>query len=119
MGKYIAFSDLISLITDWGKDKVFKNYLGADNKDLWAKYDSCEVIKGYKGPTRDILVDQGDSDEFLLQILHPDHLITAAAESPNHVKITLRMQPGYNHSYFFVQSFIPDHFAHHAKILNA
>lgn len=60
---------------------------------------------------------QGDSDEFLLQILHPENLIAAAGQSPHHVKLTLRMQPGYNHSYFFVQSFIGDHIAHHAKIL--
>lgn len=131
-------------ITSWGKEKVFKNYLGDDNKELWASYDSCEVIKRYTGPPREILADQvenpkqahlciyqffnsiiqnsslqGDSDEFLQQILRPENLIAAAGQSPHHVKVTLRMQPGYNHSYFFVQSFIPDHIAHHAKILNA
>jgi len=115
-----AFSPITNpSITEWGKDKVFKNYLGNENKDLWADYDSCEVIKHYKGPAKDILVDQGDSDEFLLKILHPENLINAAAHNPDHVKLTLRMQPGYGHSYFFVQSFIPDHMAHHAKILNA
>jgi len=116
-----AFAPIVNpIITIWARDKVFKNYLGDENEDkLWPLYDSCEIMKSYTGPARDILVDQGDSDEFLQQILHPENLIAAAAQSPHHVKLTLRMQPGYNHSYFFVQSFIPDHIAHHAKILNA
>jgi S-formylglutathione hydrolase len=46
--------------TSWGKDKTFKNYLGEENLDKWGLYDSCEIIKGYQGPLREILVDQVD-----------------------------------------------------------
>jgi len=44
--------------TTWGREKAFKNYLGEDNKESWSEYDPCELIKGYSGPSRNILVDQ-------------------------------------------------------------
>lgn len=104
--------------TEWGKDTSFKGYLGEENRDKWALYDSCEIIKAYNGPARDILVDQGDDDEFLKTILLPENLQAAAATNSK-ISLNLRTQPGYNHSYFFISTFIADHIDYHAKLLGA
>ncbi|CAL8072962.1 unnamed protein product [Orchesella dallaii] len=104
--------------TEWGKDVALKNYLGEENKDKWNIYDSTELMKTYDGPERNILVDQGDDDEFLKTHLLPENLKAAAEANPK-IQVNLRMQPGYNHSYFFISTFISDHIEHHAKILNA
>jgi len=97
---------------------AFKNYLGEENKDIWASYDAVEVMKAYKGPKRDILVDQGTDDEFLNTMLMPDKLQEAAAGNPGSINLKLNIREGFNHSYFFVSTFIGDHIAHHAKILS-
>jgi S-formylglutathione hydrolase len=101
----------------WGKEKAFKNFLGEHNREKWNIYDSCELIKEYGGPTRNILVDQGAADDFLESNLLPQNLKAAAEQNPSKIQLNLRLQEGYNHSYFFVSTFIGDHFAHHAKIL--
>jgi len=62
-----------------------------------------------------ILVDQGQADQFLVEQLHPDALEAAAAQSGQ--AITVRRHEGYDHSYWFIQTFIADHLAHHAKSL--
>lgn len=97
---------------DWGR-KAFAGYLGNDETQ-WAQYDSTQLLisKGWKGPS--ILVDQGDKDTFL-PMLQPQLLVDAAAESG--IAVNVRMQPGYDHSYFFVQSFMPDHLRFHAANL--
>ena len=97
---------------DWGRGAL-KGYLG-DDENRWADYDSTLLLlqHGWKGPQ--ILVDQGDQDVFLPQ-LQPQLLREAADQAG--VALDLRMQPGYDHSYFFVQSFIADHLQHHAKAL--
>jgi S-formylglutathione hydrolase len=100
----------------WGK-KAFEGYLGSD-QDKWMEYDACSLVKCYSGPELHILIDQGAVDEFLAKgQLLPDNFITAS--TPTGVQCEFRMQEGYDHSYFFISTFIGDHFAHHAKHLKA
>lgn len=101
----------------WG-EKAFTAYLGEDRAE-WAKHDAALLIEGGagKGVFDDILVDQGDADAFLTDQLKPE-LLTAAAQKAGQ-GLTLRMQPGYDHSYFFMASFVDDHVAFHAKRLKA
>ena len=99
----------------WG-EKAFNAYLGDDRAE-WAKHDAALLIESgaASGHFDDILVDQGDADGFLIDQLKPE-LLTAAAASAGQT-LTLRMQPGYDHSYFFMASFIADHVAFHAERL--
>jgi S-formylglutathione hydrolase len=99
----------------WG-EKAFSAYLGEDRAD-WARHDATRLIEAgvAAGCYDDILIDQGDADPFLAEQLKPE-LLTAAAEAAGR-KVTLRMQPGYDHSYFFMASFIDDHVAFHAERL--
>jgi S-formylglutathione hydrolase len=99
----------------WG-EKAFTAYLGAD-RDVWAEHDAARLIAAGVGAScyDDILVDQGDADPFLADQLKPE-LLTMAAEAAGQ-RLTLRMQPGYDHSYFFMASFIADHLAFHAARL--
>jgi S-formylglutathione hydrolase len=99
----------------WG-EKAFSAYLGEDRAE-WAKHDAALLIEGgaAKGVYDDILVDQGDADSFLADQLKPELLVTAAGAAGQ--KLTLRLQPGYDHSYFFMTSFIEDHVAFHAERL--
>jgi S-formylglutathione hydrolase len=99
----------------WG-EKAFTAYLGAD-RDVWAEHDAARLIAAGVGADcyDDILVDQGDADPFLADQLKPE-LLTTAAEAAGQ-RLTLRMQPGYDHSYFFMASFIADHLAFHAARL--
>lgn len=101
----------------WG-EKAFSAYLGED-RTKWAKHDAALLIEGgaAKGVFDDILVDQGDADSFLTDQLKPE-LLKAAAQKAGQ-GLTLRMQPGYDHSYFFMASFVDDHVAFHAKRLKA
>ncbi len=101
----------------WG-EKALGAYLGADRK-AWAGHDAALLIEAgtAHGVYDDILIDQGDADPFLTAQLKPELLAEAAKASGQ--KITLRMQPGYDHSYFFMASFIADHVAFHAKRLKA
>ena len=96
----------------WG-EKALAGYLGADRASWW-QYDACELIRdGARIP--DILIDQGKADNFLEEQLKPDLLREACAAAGQ--PLTLRMQDGYDHSYYFIASFIGDHIAHHAKAL--
>lgn len=99
----------------WG-EKAFTAYLGED-RTAWAEHDAVLLIESgaAKGRFDDILVDQGDADSFLVDQLKPELLIAAGKASGQ--KITVRMQPGYDHSYFFMTSFIADHLAFHAERL--
>jgi len=99
----------------WG-EKAFTAYLG-DDRDAWDRHDAAKLIAAgaAKGFFDDILIDQGDADSFLTDQLKPE-LLKAAADAAGQ-KITLRMQPGYDHSYFFMASFIADHIAFHAARL--
>jgi len=95
----------------WGM-KAFTGYLGPDQA-AWAAWDASLLMRGrpYPGP---ILVDQGQDDQFLASQLHPEALEQAAAASGQ--ELTLRRQPG-DHSYWFIQTFVADHLAHHARQL--
>jgi S-formylglutathione hydrolase len=99
----------------WG-EKAFTAYLGDDRRE-WGEHDAALLIASGKarGAYDDILIDQGDADPFLAEQLKPDLLVEAGAAAKQ--KITLRMQPGYDHSYFFMASFIADHIGFHAKRL--
>lgn len=99
----------------WG-EKAFAAYLGDDRAE-WARHDAARLIEAGAAAGRydDILVDQGDADAFLAEQLKPE-LLTAAAGAAGQ-KLTLRVQPGYDHSYFFMASFIDDHVAFHAERL--
>lgn len=101
----------------WG-EKAFSAYLG-DDRAAWAAHDAARLIEGgaARGVYDDILVDQGDADPFLHDQLKPE-LLQAAADVAGQ-KVTIRMQPGYDHSYFFMASFIGDHIAFHAARLKA
>ena len=99
----------------WG-EKAFAAYLG-DDRALWEAHDAARLIEGGVGEScyDDILIDQGDADPFLVEQLKPELLVAAGAAAGQ--AITLRMQPGYDHSYFFMASFIADHVAFHAERL--
>ncbi|MCT4558810.1 MAG: S-formylglutathione hydrolase [Pelagimonas sp.] len=99
--------------SDWGR-KQLGAYLGAD-ESAWAAHDSTLLMaeKGFDGP---ILIDQGASDQFL-DLLQPEAL--SAAMAARRQEGTFRMQKGYDHSYFFVSTFMQDHIAFHAEALLA
>lgn len=101
----------------WG-EKAFSAYLGEDRAE-WAKHDSALLIESgaAAGVFDDILVDQGAADPFLAEQLKPELLVAAAKAAGQ--RLTLRMQPGYDHSYFFMASFVDDHVAFHATRLKA
>jgi S-formylglutathione hydrolase len=98
----------------WG-EKAFMRYLGED-RETWKAWDASELLRTKKYPGH-ILVDQGLADQFLTQQLTPEALEAAAKASCQW--LTLRRHAGYAHSYYFIQTFIADHLAHHAAILNA
>jgi len=97
----------------WG-EKALSAYLGED-REAWREYDASLLLesRGWKGPT--ILVDQGTKDPFLENQLKPELLVEASRHS--HVGLDLRMQEGYDHSYYFIASFIADHLRFHAHAL--
>ncbi len=110
-----AFAPICSpLNCAWG-EKALRLYLGNDRQD-WQLYDSCELIK-QATEHLPILVDQGEADNFLHEQLKPD-LLQKACDDASY-PITLRRHAGYDHSYFFVASFIGEHISYHANILNA
>ena len=99
----------------WG-EKAFNAYLGPD-REAWEAHDAARLIETGigEGCYDDILIDQGDADPFLVEQLKPE-LLVAAGQAAGQT-ITLRMQPGYDHSYFFMASFIADHVAYHSRRL--
>ena len=98
----------------WG-EKAFSRYLGED-RSRWREWDACALL-AEATERLPILVDQGDRDDFLDVQLRPQAL-QAAASAVGH-PLTLRLQPGYDHSYYFIASFIDDHLRHHAAALLA
>lgn len=96
----------------WGQ-KAFSNYLG-EAKDTWAAYDATRLVEKCASDA-DILIDQGSADNFLEEQLRPALFVDAARQSGQ--KVTLRLQDGYDHSYYFIASFIEDHLRWHAKRL--
>ncbi|MBP2167540.1 S-formylglutathione hydrolase [Erwinia toletana] len=115
-GKYTSASAFAPIVNPcqvpWGQ-KAFSHYLGEDQQN-WLEYDSCWLMR-QSAPGLPILIDQGDSDQFLADQLHPERLEQVAKETG--WPLTVRIQPGYDHSYFFIASFIEDHLRFHAKHL--
>lgn len=110
-----AFSPIVAPTqVPWGQ-QAFSAYLG-DDTDRWQQYDTVKLISQSQGKRQlPILIDQGLADEFLLAQLQPERLEQAAAQA--NYPITLRRQDGYDHSYYFIASFMGDHIAHHTKAL--
>ncbi|TAJ86611.1 alpha/beta hydrolase-fold protein, partial [Reyranella sp.] len=97
----------------WG-EKAFGNYLGPD-RSRWTEWDASELLKrGSRFPSS-LLVDQGLKDQFLTTQLRPDSLEAAATSSGQ--ELVLRRHEGYDHSYWFIQSFVEDHLKWHADRL--
>ncbi|NJQ19035.1 S-formylglutathione hydrolase [Pantoea sp. LS15] len=117
-GKYVSVSAFAPIVNPtqvpWGQ-KAFANYLGDDAKK-WQAWDSCSLMLASK--TEDAiptLIDQGDADQFLAGQLQPAVLAEAARQKD--WPLTLRIQSGYDHSYYFIASFIEDHLRFHAEHL--
>ncbi|RYF91284.1 MAG: S-formylglutathione hydrolase [Caulobacteraceae bacterium] len=109
-----AFAPIVSPTRcPWG-EKAFTAYLGED-RAAWEAHDACRLIEAGAATFDDILVDQGLGDPFLEGQLKPELLEAACAAAGQ--TLTLRRQPGYDHSYFFMTSFIADHIAWHAARL--
>ncbi len=100
----------------WGH-KAFTGYLG-DDQNEWQKHDACALMDatGSRAEYPEILIDQGGADNFLAEQLKPE-LFEAACKNVGQ-KLSLNLRSGYDHSYYFIQSFIADHINHHSRILN-
>ncbi|MGH8063124.1 MAG: S-formylglutathione hydrolase [Pseudoxanthomonas sp.] len=110
-----AFSPIVAPSrVPWGQ-KAFAAYL-SDDRETWKAWDTTALIADAQ-QRLPLLVDQGDGDEFLAAQLKPE-LLQAACEAAGH-PLQLRLQPGYDHSYYFIASFIGEHIAYHAKALKA
>lgn len=111
-----AFSPIVNpCLAPWGV-KAFTGYLGAD-REVWNSFDATELVKSGARHPQEILIDQGQQDEFLHAQLLTGHL-TEACRAANQ-KITVNFRDGYDHSYYFVSSFISSHIAFHAQCLLA
>ena len=117
-GKYRSVSAFAPIVAPtrvpWGQ-KALPRYLGED-RDAWALCDSVALINNGHRFDGTILIDQGTADQFLANQLKPELLKEACDASGQ--ALELRMQSGYDHSYWFIQSFIDDHLRHHVKALN-
>jgi S-formylglutathione hydrolase len=109
-----AFAPIVAPMScAWGQ-KALQSYLGGD-LSTWAAYDASELVKNQQLPFP-ILIDQGSADSFLVDQLQPEIFVTAcqAAGQP----LDFRMQEGYDHSYYFISTFMADHLKYHAENLN-
>ena len=117
-GRYRSLSALAPICQPsacpWG-EKAFSRYLG-DDRQSWREWDACALI-GTAGERLPLLIDQGEADPFLAEQLRPEALAQACAATGHPLR--LRRHPGYDHSYYFIASFIDDHLRHHASFLGA
>ena len=115
-GAYTSVSAFFPIVhptvVPWGQ-KAFQNYLG-DDKSQWDNYDATLLVQQAK-VSDPILIDQGSSDSFLEEQLQPDHFKAACAKA--NVPLTLNLRAGYDHSYYFISSFIDNHLEFHARKL--
>lgn len=108
-----AFAPIVSPTRcPWG-EKAFGQYLG-DDRERWKQYDAVELMTR-AGKHLPMLVDQGDQDNFLEEQLKTELLVARSQETGYPAEI--RMQPGYDHSYFFISTFIEDHIKFHGRFL--
>jgi len=111
-----AFSPIVAPTqVPWGQ-KAFAAYLG-DNRAAWKYHDACALVEHVQNPEENaqILIDQGLGDDFLSEQLKPELFEKACKDAGQSLK--LRQHEGYDHSYFFIQSFIDDHLEHHKEYL--
>ncbi|KAI5293883.1 hypothetical protein KEM52_005060 [Ascosphaera acerosa] len=119
-GKYRSVSAFAPIANpcncQWGR-KAFSGYFGDEDKQAWAEHDATELVKRWKGPLN-ILIDVGTADKFYhdKQLL-PENLVGAAQKAGHETAITVRYQPGYDHSYYTMATFADDHIEHAAKYL--
>jgi S-formylglutathione hydrolase len=115
-GQYRSVSAFAPIVAPsrvpWG-EKALPRFLGED-RAAWAAYDACELVDRSTFPGT-ILIDQGEADKFLDSQLKPEWFEQACARAGQ--SLVLRRQPGYDHSYYFIASFIEDHLRHHARAL--
>ncbi|RYE77683.1 MAG: S-formylglutathione hydrolase, partial [Hyphomicrobiales bacterium] len=115
-GRYRAVSAFSPIVAPsqvpWG-EKAFSAYLGPD-RETWKEYDATALLAAAT-ERLPILIDQGDADNFLAEQLKPE-IFTAEAKRVGH-PVLLRLRPGYDHSFYFIASFLGEHFAHHAQAL--
>ncbi|HEY9908531.1 MAG TPA: S-formylglutathione hydrolase [Thermosynechococcaceae cyanobacterium] len=108
-----AFAPIVApMQCPWGQ-KAFSRYLGSD-RDQWRKYDASELVRTVQHP-QTLLIDQGTDDRFLTTQLLPEVFEQACLEAGQ--SLTLRRQAGYDHSYYFIATFLEDHIRHHADRL--
>jgi len=118
-GKYVsasAFSPICApMKCPWG-EKCFTGYLGTNKKD-WEQYDASVLAGSYAGPRLSILIDQGSQDEFLHKgQLLPEEFVAASLNNSS-LDTNYRLQDGYDHSYFFISTFMKDHIEFHNSYL--
>jgi len=117
-GRYCSVSAFAPIASPsrvpWGQ-KAFSAYLGQD-RERWSTWDACELIASAQ-ERLPLLIDQGGSDPFLDNQLKPD-LLEDACRKADH-SLSLRRRPGYDHSYYFIATFIGEHIAHHAAAMGA
>ena len=97
----------------WG-EKAFTGYLGSD-REAWRAHDACELVKSQGSLPTEVLIDQGTSDKFLERELRPELFEEACREAGQ--RLRLRRHEGYDHSYYFIATFMADHLRHHAAAL--
>lgn len=111
-----AFSAICNPIQcPWGQ-KAFTGYLGCDEPEAWKEWDATELVKKYQGAPLELFLDQGGDDEFLNagQLL-PNNLIEAARSAE--VPCVLKIRPGYDHSYYYIATFVEEHINYHSRFL--
>lgn len=109
-----AFSPIVNPINaPWGQ-KAFRGYLG-DQTESWSKYDSSELLKAGNTHPASILIHQGTNDEFLATQLMTANFITEAKSANQKHQVV--MSEGYDHSYYFISTFIDEHILHHSQFL--
>jgi S-formylglutathione hydrolase len=119
-GKYKSVSAFAPICNPtncpWGQ-KAFSGYFDEENKDKWAEHDATELVTRWNGPF-ETLIDVGTADNFYKQgQLLPENFVKAAKEAGRDQGVQLRMQPGYDHSYYFISTFAEDHVDWAAKHL--
>lgn len=110
-----AFSPIVNPINSpWGQ-KAFNGYL-SDDQNEWKKYDACELVKSGHKHKNEILIDQGSSDEFLEKQLLTKNFEEVCKK--NNQKLKVNYREGYDHSYYFISSFIESHIKFHLGVLS-
>lgn len=110
-----AFAPVVApMVCPWGQ-KAFSHYLGKE-RESWRHWDACELVRSGISTNAEILVDVGLADKFLTTQLMPEKLEEVCARSGQSLK--LRRHAGYDHSYYFITTFVEDHLRHHARYLN-